>query len=1695
MAIYHLNQQLISKGQGRSIVAAAAYRSGSVLTEKITDSVTGLVSDMVHDYSKKENITYSKILAPSSSPSWVYDRELLWNTVTLCEKRKDAQYARELNLALPVELDLEQSIELMQSFVDECFVQRGMVADVNIHSEQGNPHAHILLTTRDINENGFGFKNREWNNKAFLLFTRELWAEKVNSSLKKLGIDQRVDHRSFKTIDFGLRATIHEGVANKIDGYTERVEINKQIRNDNAKTIIDNPEMVVDLVSFKYHIFSKAEVAKEVFNILEASDDYSSEQYLQPILGKIFGLECLVKIGNGELFISEEKYIVEKALFENIDKLSSSFTHKLDAGQVIATKAEEKEVFTDSSNKEAIKFLSSNSDLAILVGRAGTGKTSLIAQLAYLYTKNGYEIYGGAVSGIATDNLSKKLSGEFRTIASWKTLAENMQDFSLSKGGTKGVFILDEASMVDIADLKFLTDHVRSSGIKLVMVGDPDQLQPIGVGDGFRAIADKVGYFELEKIHRQNEKWQQAVTASLAGGNIKDAYEAYEENGCIHGQFLLRDQARSNLVKDYVDNYITNQNTGKAGSQHSSIILAYTREEVRMINAQVRDCLKQAGCLVEAENALYRTNAGVWELSQGEKIVFTKNNPDLGIYNGTSAVIEKLSPSNKDLHGKIVVRLEERENNTVRKITINTANYNNFSYGYATTIHKSQGLTTERTFLLAEQYMNHNSFYVAASRHREKLAIYWDKETFANKEEIIKCFERIHNERNLVHDYNINASNKIYYDKASEYRSTIDSVIRLYEQIYEKSLAKNISFSANPNYHEYLNLVRKRDSLAREIYDDYKAHYVFLRQFNIKKATVKRHAKIEPIPSMSKGSVLAKDDIVVSYLEHRKELSLIEKRLHEAKDLNISKLKEQQYELKQKIQEKAFYIYHNKHLLRKAANHTILEKHVEEFVSSARAQYRINTDEGYINKSSRRDLTLTQLYGVISNLAQKENPLFNNECQMLAMEFNDKLAELLKLKDELNLKMHRVNNQIALFDNEINNSIYICAFTTEYLSKIYYDPQAALDEWNKLITTVNSSNITKSELIYIEQLGQLILKDPTALGKIRGKAIWLFQDTTRKKAVLFAKTLAQKLERDRKAEINGRELTLTRQKLTQEANIGQLQKDLEVINHKLGWITENDRVLKEIAKIATGNIQVEKSAAGNNKNHDKNSSCIRNTSHSGQEKKIINYSALDKEINTAKNIIHNKEKQISKLQSINQSIESLGRKAYKENFEVITTNWNKLISQHGGSKAASFAQENPTLLGSLKGESQFLGIVEDSARQKAKQATISLIHELDQFATNKLKIASLEHDIRVVINRANKIDLSRLTLDEKLAKTNVNLLLTRNLRLSKEQVQNTVHEALYKSIKYSGGVEANKKHKELHHDLRHRSTMISNYIRYSNLSTHEIESNLCKYNERSNTEDKLYCLEIEEKISDFLEKKKTSNVNDTLDLRINFSDYSNMHKAASLYARLGARLGDERQVVPREDLINEELKKIYKSASAISKQLALKYISAENNHPSFTLTAKEILVEYMVNSGIKPNLYLKEIIIEVAKFQTNHTSLSDIVAKQLADTTLGMTKKDANLINNNHAEIVSYTKSRLSYQLFEQLAEKYPLNVNDSNNENYNNTLVHENDKHTDLSSLVGDQEVSNIVKNIAQDSMALIKEYNKETARIYIKCKTIDLT
>lgn len=306
MAIYHLDVSTIGRSDGKSAVASAAWRSRSSLHDERLGKT--------HNYSRYEDLLFSEILIPENAPERFKDREILWNEVERSEKRKDSQLARVVEMAIPVELDLNQQIDLVREFAQASFVDRGMIADICMIAKDSNPHATIMLTTRAVTENGFRQKNAEWNKKALLFTWRKEWADIQNRKLEEAGCDVRVDHRSHEERGIDLEPQKHVGYSAKYlsrdsdflkrtRGFDRLVE-HQRIRRENGERIIQEPARALKLFELRSEVFKRRDIEK--FSRYHSADP---EQFTQ-VVEALLGCPDLLQVGKNEK--GEELFSIRK---------------------------------------------------------------------------------------------------------------------------------------------------------------------------------------------------------------------------------------------------------------------------------------------------------------------------------------------------------------------------------------------------------------------------------------------------------------------------------------------------------------------------------------------------------------------------------------------------------------------------------------------------------------------------------------------------------------------------------------------------------------------------------------------------------------------------------------------------------------------------------------------------------------------------------------------------------------------------------------------------------------------------------------------------------------------------------------------------------------------------------------------------------------------------------------------------------------------------------------------------------------------------------------------------------------------------------------------------------------------------------------------------------------------------------------
>ena len=718
MAIFHLSVKVISRASGRSAVAAAAYRGAERLHDERLDRD--------HDFTNKDGVVHSEVMLPEGAPPEFADREKLWNAVEAAEKRKDAQLSREVEFAIPREMNKSQGIALARDFVKTEFVEKGMIADLNVHWDIGNdgqakPHAHVMLTMREVGKDGFGAKVREWNKAELVEQWRERWAEHVNRRLAELDIDARVDHRSLEAQGIGLEPQDKIGpAASRIGGRgleAERIEEHRAIAQRNGERIIANPNVALDAITHSQATFTNRDLATFVHRHSDGKEQFDAALSAVRTSPDFIALG---KDGRGDdRFTSRAMIETEQRLHRASELMAERERHRVgeDKQTNALARAEQRGLLLSGEQRAAFEHVTDGRGLSIVVGYAGTGKSAMLGVARQAWESAGYTVRGAALSGIAAEGLEQGSGIASRTIAS----LEHQWGQGREQLTSRDVLVIDEAGMVGTRQMERVLSHAADAGAKVVLVGDAQQLQAIEAGAAFRAIHERHGGVEISEVRRQRYGWQQDATRHLATGRTGLAIQAYGEREMVHAADT-REAARGELIDRW-------DRARQASPDDTRIILTNTNDEVRELNEAARGRMRANGEL--GSDVTLKAERGERAFASGDRIMFLRNERELGVKNGTLGIVEQVTPQ------RMAVRTDDG-----RSVAFDTKNYAHVDHGYAATIHKAQGTTVDRTHVLATPGMDSHGAYVALSRHREGVALHYGRDDFADQSKLVRTLSR-----------------------------------------------------------------------------------------------------------------------------------------------------------------------------------------------------------------------------------------------------------------------------------------------------------------------------------------------------------------------------------------------------------------------------------------------------------------------------------------------------------------------------------------------------------------------------------------------------------------------------------------------------------------------------------------------------------------------------------------------------------------------------------------------------------------------------------------------------------------------------------------------------------------------------------------------------------------------------------------
>lgn len=782
VAIMFVRAQVISRGAGRSIVSAAAYRHRARMMDEQSGtsfSYRGGATDLVHE----------ELALPEGIPVWLKSAidgksvagasEVLWNAVDAFETRADAQLARELIIALPEELTRAENIALVREFVQDNLTSKGIVADWVFHDKDGNPHIHLMTTLRPLTEEGFGPKkvsvlgqngeplrvvtpNRPNGKIVYKLWAGDketmkawkiAWAQTANRHLALAGHEIRLDGRSYA--EQGL-----DGIAQKHLGPEKAALARKGIemyfapaalarRQDMADRLLADPELLLKQLSNERSTFDERDIAKALHRYVDDPVDFAN------IRARLMASDDLVLLKPQQIE-AESGRISEPAIFTTRDILRIEYDMAQSArvladrrGLIVAgervskaissveTQDPERRFQLDPEQVDAVRHVTGDTAIAAVIGLAGAGKSTLLAAARVAWQKEGRRVIGAALAGKAAEGLEDSSGIKSRTLASWELAWAGGREL-LERGN---VLVIDEAGMVSSQQIGRVLKIAEDAHAKVVLVGDAMQLQPIQAGAAFRAITERIGFAELAGVRRQREEWARDASRLFARGEVEKGLDAYAQHGHL-AEAAMRDEIIGRIVDDWtearqqaVQKSAAADNDGRLRGDEL-LVLAHTNDDVKRLNEALRSVMTREGAL--GDNRSFQTERGAREFAVGDRIIFLENarfveprarsfGPQY-VKNGMLGTV--VATGDKRGDALLSVRLDNG-----RDVVISEDSYRNVDHGYAATIHKSQGSTVDRTFVLATGMMDQHLTYVSMTRHRDRADLYAAKEDFEAKPE------------------------------------------------------------------------------------------------------------------------------------------------------------------------------------------------------------------------------------------------------------------------------------------------------------------------------------------------------------------------------------------------------------------------------------------------------------------------------------------------------------------------------------------------------------------------------------------------------------------------------------------------------------------------------------------------------------------------------------------------------------------------------------------------------------------------------------------------------------------------------------------------------------------------------------------------------------------------------------------------
>jgi Ti-type conjugative transfer relaxase TraA len=509
-------------------------------------------------------------------------------------------------------------------------------------------------------------------------------------------IDRHLTERRALDHDLGLSKTLRKASRPEFTPKPDQDALSKS-------QVLNDPTRVLERISYHKASFGRADVMRAL------ADHIPDHRQLAKTTDDVLRTPKVMRLpGDGVKRFTTQDY-------QNAEQKMLASAQNLANASDVGVSQDNRNAAIDSQDKEmkrtfggklseeqraAITQVLGKEQLSQVVGLAGAGKSTMLATAADAWRRQGINVHGAALAGKAAEGLQDCSGIKSRTLAALELSWQNGHE-PITRGD---VLVIDEAGMIGTRQMSRIMSKCQEIGAKLVLVGDPEQLQPIEAGTPFRDLVDIHGAAKLTEIHRQKADWQKQAARDLADGNTAKAVDCYKDRGAVT-QSVNADDAIDALAERYAMDALSDPD-------RSRLAFAHRRKDVHALNQGIRNALR--GEDTESD-VMLTTDTGKRAFAAGDRLVFCKNDKELGVKNGMLGTVEQVR------EGKLKVALDGE---TERSVSFDPRSYQSFDHGYAVTIHKSQGATVDAAYVLASRSMDQHLAYVAMTRHREDLQIY-----------------------------------------------------------------------------------------------------------------------------------------------------------------------------------------------------------------------------------------------------------------------------------------------------------------------------------------------------------------------------------------------------------------------------------------------------------------------------------------------------------------------------------------------------------------------------------------------------------------------------------------------------------------------------------------------------------------------------------------------------------------------------------------------------------------------------------------------------------------------------------------------------------------------------------------------------------------------------------------------------------